>query len=77
MKSLLFFEESKAVLLNDQLNGLNAKQQLSTADLAQEKGFQQTVLNSIKDYFGSWKLKKLHRFLKAIVETIKPTRAIY
>ena len=40
-KAFYFFEKSKAVLLNDQLNELTAKQQLSVADLAQEKDFQQ------------------------------------
>ena len=42
-KAFYFFEKSKAVLLNDQLNGLSANQQLSTTDLAQEKGFQQSI----------------------------------
>ena len=42
-KAFYFFEKSKAVLLNDQLNGLSANQQLSANDLAQEKGFQQTI----------------------------------
>lgn len=42
-KAFYFFEKSKAVLLNDQLNGLSANQQLSAADLAQEKGYQQTI----------------------------------
>jgi CHAT domain-containing protein/tetratricopeptide (TPR) repeat protein len=42
-KAFYFFEKSKAVLLNDQLNGLSANQQLSATDLAQEKGFQQTI----------------------------------
>ncbi len=42
-KAFYFFEKSKAVLLNDQLNGLSANQQLSANDLAQEKGFQQAV----------------------------------
>ena len=42
-KAFYFFEKSKAVLLNDQLNSLSANQQLSVTDLAQEKGFQQTI----------------------------------
>lgn len=42
-KAFYFFEKSKAVLLNDQLNGLSANQQLSATDLAQEKGFQQSI----------------------------------
>ena len=42
-KAFYFFEKSKAVLLNDQLNGLSANQQLSATDLAQEKGFQQAI----------------------------------
>ena len=42
-KAFYFFEKSKAVLLNDQLNGLSANQQLSATDLAQEKSFQQNV----------------------------------
>jgi CHAT domain-containing protein len=42
-KAFYFFEKSKAVLLNDQLNELSANQQLSATDLAQEKGFQQTI----------------------------------
>jgi CHAT domain-containing protein/tetratricopeptide (TPR) repeat protein len=42
-KAFYFFEKSKAVLLNDQLNGLSANQQLSVPDLTQEKGFQQTI----------------------------------
>jgi CHAT domain-containing protein len=42
-KAFYFFEKSKAVMLNDQLNELTAKQQLSSADLAQEKGFQQKI----------------------------------
>ncbi len=42
-KAFYFFEKSKAVLLNDQLNGLSANQQLSANDLAQEKGFQQSI----------------------------------
>ncbi len=43
-KAFYFFEKSKAVMLNDQLNELTAKQQLSSADLTQEKGFQQTIV---------------------------------
>jgi CHAT domain-containing protein/tetratricopeptide (TPR) repeat protein len=42
-KAFYFFEKSKAVMLNDQLNELTAKQQLSSVDLAQEKGFQQKI----------------------------------
>jgi CHAT domain-containing protein len=42
-KAFYFFEKSKAVLLNDQLNSLSANQQLSALDLAQEKGFQQSI----------------------------------
>ncbi len=42
-KAFYFFEKSKAVLLNDQLNGLSANQQLSLNDFAQEKGFQLSV----------------------------------
>jgi CHAT domain-containing protein len=43
-KAFYFFEKSKAVLLNDKLNELSAKQQLSPQDLAQEKGFQQSII---------------------------------
>jgi CHAT domain-containing protein/tetratricopeptide (TPR) repeat protein len=43
-KAFYFFEKSKAVLLNDRLNELTAKQQLSPQDLAKEKDFQQTIL---------------------------------
>lgn len=42
-KAFYFFEKSKAVLLNDQLNGLSANQQLSAPDLVQEKNFQQNI----------------------------------
>jgi CHAT domain-containing protein/tetratricopeptide (TPR) repeat protein len=42
-KAFYFFEKSKAVMLNDQLNELTAKQQLSSVDLAHEKGFQQKI----------------------------------
>lgn len=42
-KAFYFFEKSKAVLLNDKLNELSAKQQLSPQDLAQEKEFQQQI----------------------------------
>jgi CHAT domain-containing protein/tetratricopeptide (TPR) repeat protein len=42
-KAFYFFEKSKAVLLNDKLNELSAKQQLSPQDLAQEKDFQQQI----------------------------------
>ena len=42
-KAFYFFEKSKAVLLNDQLNELSADQQLSAQDLSQEKSFQQQV----------------------------------
>ena len=47
-KAFYFFEKSKAILLNDQLNGLSANQQLSVPDLAQEKGFQQTIAELTK-----------------------------
>ncbi|MBB6002092.1 CHAT domain-containing protein [Arcicella rosea] len=42
-KAFYFFEKSKAVLLNDRLNELSAKQQLSAEDLLKEKSLQQKV----------------------------------
>jgi CHAT domain-containing protein/tetratricopeptide (TPR) repeat protein len=47
-KAFYFFEKSKAVLLNDKLNELSAKQQLSPQDLAQEKEFQQQIAELTK-----------------------------
>ncbi|PWK23338.1 CHAT domain-containing protein [Arcicella aurantiaca] len=43
-KAFYFFEKSKAILLNDRLNELTAKQQLSPQDLAKEVDFQQKIL---------------------------------
>ena len=86
-KAFYFFEKSKAVLLNDQLNGLSANQQLSAIDLAQEKGFQQSIseLNkkinleaeNSKNYaiFQSQLLENQHKqeqFVKTL-ETKNPT----
>lgn len=42
-KAFYFFEKSKAVLLNDRLNELSAKQQLSPEDLLKEKSLQQKI----------------------------------
>lgn len=42
-KAFYFFEKSKAILLNDRLNELTAKQQLSPEDLAKEVDFQQKI----------------------------------
>lgn len=42
-KAFYFFEKSKAVLLNDRLNELSAKQQLSPEDLQKEKSLQQKI----------------------------------
>ncbi|MCU0469267.1 MAG: CHAT domain-containing protein [Arcicella sp.] len=43
-KAFYFFEKSKAVLLNDRLNELSAKQQLSKGDIIKEKEFQQKMV---------------------------------
>ena len=86
-KAFYFFEKSKAVMLNDQLNELTAKQQLSAADLAQEKNFQQkkSELNkklsseseTSKNYtiFQSQLVEEQHKeeaFIKRL-ETTNPT----
>eukprot|EP00388_Colpodella_angusta_P004331 GDKJ01014382.1.p1 GENE.GDKJ01014382.1~~GDKJ01014382.1.p1 ORF type:complete len:478 (+),score=83.62 GDKJ01014382.1:2728-4161(+) len=42
-RHFIFFEKSKAVLLNDRLNELSAKQQLSPEDLLKEKSLQQKI----------------------------------
>lgn len=57
-KAFYFFEKSKAVMLNDQLNELTAKQQLSSIDLTQEKGFQQRIAELNKNLSSAIKTSK-------------------
>lgn len=69
-KAFYFFEKSKAVLLNDRLNELSAKQQLSAEDLLKEKSLQQKIaeLNATlagQDIKGSKSTKLQNQLLEA------------